>query len=219
MATVATYLDLVTSEHRLQPDYTAMLTALLQPLSECQATLDEVEAAFDLDTAVGDQLDKVGLWVGVSRILPVPLSNVYLTLDDANLGLDFGSLLGPFDPLTGLVVLPDESYRTLLKAQVINNSWDGTIPGAYAAWAELFAGTGFNILIENQEIMHIILALTGPYPDAITLALFLGGYLNSVPAGVTVDAYEVNSLPYFALDSNTLPFGGLDVGAFGTIVG
>ena len=220
MAAIDEYLNLITSEHRLQPNYRAMMSAILQPLVDDQNLLDALPLYFDLDTARGDQLDKIGQWIGLSRILPVPLTGVYFTLDDANLGLDFGSLQGPFDPTTGLVSLPDENYRVLLKARIVVNQWNGTIPDAYDAWDILFAGTGYNILIENQSsTMHIILALTGPYPDAITLALFLGGYLSVKPAGVEVDSYEINSFPYFALDTNTLPFGGLDVGAFGIIVG
>lgn len=220
MVSLTPYLDKVPSANRHQPKFIASLSAILQPFVDNVDTLDLLPLRFDLDTARGDQLDKLGQWIGPSRILPVPLTNVYFTLDDLDLGLGFGSLQGPFDPLTGLVSLPDESYRTLLKATVISNQWDGTIPGIYATWAELFKDTGFNILIENtSEVMHIIVALTGPYPDAITLALFLVGYLNVAPAGVKIDSYEVNSFPYFALDSNTLPFGGLDVGAFGVIVG
>lgn len=220
MVDLQPYLDLIPSKNRKQPDFLASLSTWLQPLADNSETLATLPLRFDIDTAKGDQLDKLGQWIGTSRVLPVPLTNVYLTLDDTNLGLDFGSLQGPFDPTTGLVSLPDESYRTLLKATIISNQWDGTIPGIYAAWAELFRDTGFNILIENvSTVMHIIVALTGPYPDAITLALFLGGYLNVAPAGVQIDSYEVNTFPYFALDSNTPPFGGLDVGAFGVIVG
>jgi hypothetical protein len=219
MVTLDSYLDLITSEHRQQPKYRAMMSVLLQPLVDNQNLMNALPLYFDLDTARGDQLDKIGEWIGISRILPIPLTGVYFALDDVNLGLDFGSLQGPFDPTTGLVVLPDENYRVLLKARIVVNQWDGTIPDAYDAWDILFAGTGFNILIENQAVMHMVLALTGPYPDAITLALFLGGYLSVKPAGVKIDSYEVNSLPYFALDNNIAPFGGLDVGAFGIIVG
>src|SRR4051812_17274628 len=124
----------------------ATLTALIEPLVDAQTTAAEVEVVFDLDTALGDQLDQIGKWVGQSRILPLPLTNVYFSLDDATLGLDFGSLQGPFDSTTGLVTLPDEAYRNLLRATIIVNQWDGTIPGAYDAWDQLFAATGFNIL-------------------------------------------------------------------------
>ena len=218
---VASYLALVTSEHAQQPKYTAMLTAILQPLVSAAQTVISLPLAFDLDVAEGVQLDIVGQWIGISRDLLVPITNVYFTLDSTTLGLDFGSLQGPFDPNYGLVALPDDSYRTLLRAQIIANQWDGTIPEAYTAWATLFAAEGFNIIIQNDATnpMHIIYGLTGPPPDAITQALFTGGYLSLVPAGVEVDSYEINSFPYFALDSDTYPLGGLDDGGFGVVVG
>lgn len=218
-ADITPYLDLITSEHRAQPKFTAMLAAMLQPVADAGDLVGSLPDAFDLDTAVGAQLDVVGQWVGVSRILKTPLSNVYFSLDSDTLGLDFGSLQGPFDPDTGLVSLPDDSYRVLLRARIIANQWDGTIPGAYAAWVELFGAAGINVIIQNTAVMHIIYGLTGPYPDAITIALFTGGYLDLKPAGVLIDSYEVNSLPYFALDIDTPPFGGLDDGAFGILVG
>jgi len=220
MSTLQDYLGLVTSEHRLQPKFTTMLTVLLQPLVDTANLAVALPAYFDLDVAEGAQLDVVGQWIGQSRNLSTPITNVYFTLDSATLGLDFGSLQGPFDPDYGLTVLPDDSYRVLLRSGIIVNGWDGTIPEAYAAWEILFAAQGFNIIIQNDNAapMHIIYGLTGPYPDAITLALFTGGYLDLVPAGVQIDSYEVNSFPYFALDSNTIPLGGLDVGGFGVTV-
>jgi hypothetical protein len=221
VSNITPYLNLVTSEHQNQPNYTAMLTAVLQPLADASDLIVAVSAEFDLDVAVGSQLDIVGQWIGLSRYLETPITNVYFSLDSVTLGLDFGSLQGPFDPNYGLTALPDDSYRVLLRAGIIVNQWDGTIPEAYAAWAELFAAEGFNIIIQNDDAnpMHIIYGLTGPSPDAITLALFTGGYLNLVPAGVEIDSYEVNSFPYFALDSDTFPLGGLDDGGFGVVVG
>lgn len=217
--TLTSLLDKIPLENKGQPDFTAVLTAILNPLVNAQVVTASMIGLFDLDTAVGNQLDQVGEWVGFTRILDVPITNVYFTLDSNTLGLDFGSLQGPFDPSDALVSLPDASYRTYLKAQIIANHWDGTIPGAYAAWDALFASEGLNIFIQVAAKMHIIYGLIGGQPDAITLALFTGGYLSLKPAGVMIDSYQVNTLPYFALDSDTPPLGGLDHGAFGIIVG
>jgi len=221
MAALSDYLNLITPEHQNQPNYTAVLTALIQPLVDANNFVAALPANFDLDVAIGAQLDVVGQWIGTTRILNTPITNVYFTLDSDTLGLDFGSLQGPFDPSDGLIILPDDSYRTLLRASIINNLWDGSIPDAYTAWDVLFASQGISIFIQNTPpaSMHIIYGLIGPSPDAVTLALFTGGYLTLKPAGVIIDSYEVNTNPYFALDSNTPPLGGLDVGAFATIVG
>lgn len=216
---ISAWLALVTSEHNDKPNFMAMLSMVLQPLADIIAVAQSIPGLFDLDVAVGDQLDKVGLWVGVTRNINVPLQNVYFALDNALVGLDSGSLMGPLDPTTGLVVLPDPQYRTLLRATIAANHWDGTIPGAYAAWNILFAGTGFGILIQDGGDMTMIMALTGPVPDAITAALFTGGFLSLKPAGVGISfnmVLSVSGAPYFGLDLENSAIAGLDVGTFGT---
>ena len=215
---VTTYLNLVTSEHRNKPNFIAFLTAVLQPLVDTQAVLLTMSGLYDLDVAVGQQLDVVGQWVGASRNLSVPLIGVYFAFDMANIGFDQGTWYGPFDPTSGLVSLPDDAFRTLIRATIAANHWDGTINGAYAAWNILFAGTGIGILIQDLGDMHMLFALTGPVPDAVTLALLEGGYLSLVPAGVQVDNYyspSVPDTPYFGFDAQNSNVAGFDTGAWG----
>lgn len=215
---IAPYLALITSEHRDKPKFIAMLTATLQPVADIQALIASMPGLFDLDVAVGDQLDKVGQWIGVSRTLNAPLVGVYFALGPSGPGFGIGTWKGPFDPDTFLINLPDEAYRLLLRAKLLNDKWNGTIPAAYAIWDALFAGTGFGILIQDYGNMHMLFALTGPTPDAVTLALFLGGYLNVRPAGVKVDAYvtpTVPDTPYFGFGVENAAISGFGVGAWG----
>lgn len=215
------YIDLITSEHRDAPNFIATLSAVLQPFADNIATLRTLYTKFDIDIAVGAQLDVVGEWVGQSRFLSVPLTGVYFSFDNALVGFDLGTWHGPFDPDNELIALPDEAYRTLLKAKVLNNRWDGTIPQAYEIWDVLFAGTDFGLLIQDFGNMHMLFAMTGAAPDAVTLALFTGGYLNNRPSGVKVDGYMVPSVPdtpYFGFDVENSSIAGFDTGAWGTLV-
>lgn len=217
-ADVTPYLDLVPSEHRNRPNFITMLTDLLQPLGDLQINVGLMPSLFDIDTAAGDQLDKVGEWVGVGRDVQVALTGVYFSLDSATLGLDQGSMQGPDDPTSGLVVLPDSGYRTLLRARIAANHWDGSIPGAYAAWDLAFSGTGFSIGIVDLNNMHFLYVLFGGVPDALTIALFTGGFLDLRPAGVAIDLYITEpaaNVPFFGLDSASSTVAGLDVGYFG----
>lgn len=212
------YLDLITSEHRSRPNFVAVVTVLLQPLCDLQVNVGVIPALYDIDVAVGDQLDKVGEWIGVTRDVTVALTGVYFSLDDALLGLDQGSMQGPDDPTSGLVQLPDSAYRTLLRARIAANHWDGSIPGAYASWDIAFAGTGFSIGIVDLGNMHMIYVLFGPIPDSLTFALFTGGELSLRPAGVKIDEYitpTADNVPYIGLDSENEFIAGLDIGAFG----
>jgi len=217
---VTPYLDRITSEHRSKPKFIAMVGGVLQPLADSQGLLNTLIALYDLDVAVGVQLDVIGKWIGQSRNLSVPLTGVYFSFDTAGVGFDQGTWHGPFDPVNDVVTLPDDAYRTLLRATIAANGWDGTIGGAYAAWNILFAGTGFGILIQDLGDMHMLFGLTGPLPDAVTVALLEGGYLSLKPAGVQVDAYltpSVPDTPYFGFDAENTNVAGFDTGAWGLV--
>jgi hypothetical protein len=183
---VTPWLNLVTSEHADKPKFMAMLAGLLQPLADIVAVAASLPGLYDLDTAAGIQLDVIGLWVGISRNIAVPISGVYLTLGNASLGLGVGRLRGPNDPLTGLVSLPDDAFRTVIRGKIAQNHWDGTIPGIYSIWNTLFGSTGIGIKVTDNLNMSITYSLTGTPPDATTLGLFRGGYLTPKPAGVAV---------------------------------
>lgn len=215
------YLNRITSEHNQQPDFIAFLTALLQPLvDQLEINSTDLMTAFDLDTAVGVQLDAVGVWIGRSRQLSVPITGVYFTFDIGP-GFDKGIFRGPFDPPDSIVSLPDDQYRILLYATVAANHWDGTIPGAYAAYAIIFGPGGYVLMIRDWQDMSMDLILAGPVPDALTLALFEGGYLSLKPVGVRIRDYISPGVPgkMFMFDAppSSPYFAGFDKGAFANV--
>lgn len=219
-ADISFYLSLITSEHASKPFFVAVISTLVQGPADGRQVVDGLPGDFDLDTATGTQLDTIGLWVGRSRFVTIPLASVYFSFDVGGLGFDQGTWLGPFDPTTGLVKLPDDSYRTLLRAVIAANSWDGSIPGAYNAFNNiLFVGQPFIVLVQDNQDMSMILALWGPSPNAVILALFQTGELSLKPAGVreTFMVPSVSSTSYFGFDVENQYISGFDVGAWGTI--
>lgn len=157
MADVNDYLGLVTSEHNKQPRYMQTVSLSVQGSVDNINLLLAMPALFDIDTAVGDQLDKVGQWVGLTRYLEVPLQGVYFSWAPYPIApsqvLDFpGWGQGPWAdaaPTSGLTRLDDFHYRILLKARVVANNWDGTKPGAVTAWNDLFAPEGYELFIQD----------------------------------------------------------------------
>jgi hypothetical protein len=178
------WLALVTSQHSDKPKFMATLTTRLQPYADMIALLEGMSAAFDLDTAVGAQLDAVGLWLDVTRTLMAPITGVYFAWDTANVGWDQGSWYQVGESTSYLTALPDDAFRNVIRARIAVCHWDGTMSGAYAAWAIAFAGTPYGIQIVETGSMAITITLTG-VPDAVTKAMFEGGYLALKPAGVT----------------------------------
>lgn len=192
MATTSeTYLGLITSLYRGQPKFIGLCLALADPLVGQQALLEAVRSGFDLDQAVGVQLDMVGEWVGRSRNLEAPLTDVYFSWGTDGVGWGHGMWKGPYDPDSGLVSLPDDVYRTLLRAKVAANAWDGTIPGAYAIWETVFADTGSMVVIQDNQDMTVVIGLAGAHVDSVTLQLLIGGYIPLKPEGVRVRYYAV----------------------------
>ena len=140
MRQVSDYLKLVTRLHASRPHYNAMLAAVLQPFSDLQAFLNSLPAQFDIDQAIGVQLDIVGQWVGQSRNISVPLPNIFFAFDSPNLakGWDRGIWQGPYATVNGLTALDDETYRLLLQTLVMANAWDGSISSAQAILNNFF---------------------------------------------------------------------------------
>src|SRR3954468_13226730 len=221
MADISYYLDRITSEHVTKVKFSSTVAALIQPLADTTFLMQHYYQYYDLDLALGVQLDAVGIWVGRSRFLPVPI-DAYFTLDRAGFGLDEAAWKRAFDPDTGLVELPDEAYRTLLRAVIVANHWDGTIPGAYAAYDVVFYRSPFTFLIQDYGNGEMAQALIGAKPpDQITLGLFNTGELDLKPAGIRLwhilpITYPAGpgGTPLFGLDASNPTVNGLDVGAW-----
>lgn len=201
--TIDDYLNLITSEHRDKPVFEATVSAGVSPFAKIQSVLLGMPANFDIDTAVGVQLDALGAWIGRARRIDTPLAGVYFAWDDtATVGWESGVWQGVFDPSSGLVDLPDDSYRMLLKAKIAANAWDGTIPGAYAVWATVFADS--EIIIQDNQDMSMVVGIAGQRLSAVDEALLVNGYLPLKPEGVRINYYAVppSPGPLFAWDSS-----------------
>jgi hypothetical protein len=185
---VSTYQNLITGEHRSQNLFVMFLSTLCQASIDQQDQFAGLPSLFDLDLAVGDQLDKLGAWIGASR-----------NLDQTVLGVD---------------TLPDLSYRFLLKLLVAQNVWDGTIPGAYTLWDSIFGAYG--LLIQDNQDMTMTVAFTNPPTDPLVLAV-IQEYFGLCPAGVRITGFfqtSVSGVPLFGLDAENPTISGLDVGAW-----
>jgi hypothetical protein len=215
------YLDRITSEYNDKPLFMAVVAAFVQPFADIAALLDTIPGLFDLDFAVGDQLDKVGRWVGRTRFLTTPLTGIYFAFDTDGVGLDQGIWYETFNPISGLIRLPDEPYRTLLRATIAANNWDGTIPGAYAIWQTLFPlSSGLIFLLQDNGDMTMDQILLGTgLTDPVIAALFSTGALDLKPAGVRVNRIlgSVAGEKLFSFDADNDVLGGFDDGAWGLV--
>ena len=217
MTDVSKYTGLITSQHASAPRFMAMVAAICQPFVDLQNLLESIPARYDLDHAVGAQLDAVGAWAGISRQISTPLQQVYFSLDTPGLGFDQGSWKGPFDPDNGLISLDDETYRLLIRAKIGANGWDGTLGSSAAILNSIFGGGGSHVFIQDNGDMTITIGVAGTTPSAVSKALLTGGYIPLKPATVQANYTfaSASGTPLFGFDVENQYIAGFDTGSFG----
>lgn len=212
MSNLVDYLALLPSENASKPRFLAVLKAILQPLVDVQSAA----ADFDLDTAIGAQLDAVGLWVGQSRRVDVPIPGVYFSLDIARVGFDQGVWFGPGSSATGVTELDDETYRLVLKIKIGANTWDGSLGGAQRVLASA-ASAGTYLFVQDNFNMSITIGVSGIVPSALFTALIRQVFSWVRPETVniaSVSVTSVNSAPIFGFDTQNSYVSGFNTGAW-----
>jgi hypothetical protein len=150
--TVYDYGSLVTpwQANPIKARFLETIRANLQPYADSQALVSTIFQAYDLDYAEGVQLDADGEWIGLSRVVPVPLPNTFFSVGSALLGVGYGYIKGKFDSYFGLSLLPDDLYRRLLYTKIEANSWDGTNDELYTILRTYFTDPSTLIIIDDQ---------------------------------------------------------------------
>lgn len=157
------YLDNITSQHRDKPKFISWLSAHLNKIDSAYNVVKSLDVNFDLDYAIGNQLNMLGQIVGRKRELP-------------------------FQPMYGYSpVLEDEYYRLVLKTKVAMNNWDGTIQSMYAIWDNIFGNDNdLGLQLQDNQDMSFNAYITG-YVDLIQQQLIQHGYIIPKPEGVRVN--------------------------------
>lgn len=199
------YTALITSEFKT-PQFLAFVYYCTQMLHENVLLLNDY--MYDIDTAIGFQLDYIGQWVGFSRYISSPLSGIFFSFDNDGLGFDLGYWQNEYTA-NGLSALIDSDYRQILKLKIAANSWDGSIPSALAILQSVFPNTG--IIIQDNQDMSMTIILEGVV-NLVTQSLLNAGYFDLRPAGVSI-TYSTTTIA-FGFDISTSFIGGFDVGSW-----
>lgn len=221
MPEVKDYLNLVTPWHSTRPRFMATVATSVQPYVLLQRMLAQLPFDFDIDTAVGVQLDAVGVRVGRSRNILTPIPNVFFSFGIEGLGFGQGVWKGPFDATEGVTRLDDDHYRLLLRAKVAANAWDGTNEHLQTLLDQIFsaADPGLQTYLFSQDNQDgtFIIAISGKLPSALALAIITGGYVPIKPAGTRVSFVKtsVDSTPLFGFGVDNQYIGGFGRGAWG----
>ena len=178
------YRKLLTSEYKTRPKLTAWLLWLLSEGLTYRNTIQEFLDAFQLDTAVGAQLDVIGRIIGVNRLLS-------------------------FYPIGGeSPVMDDDTYRLVIKAAIVRNYWKGTLDELYEAWEVLFPEV--TIQIQDNQDMTFNVVIVGAF-TSLMRELIVNGYIVPKPEGVRINIMTITDttgLPLFAYDLDNLNYSG-----------
>lgn len=219
------YTELITSYHASKPLFFAHVDVSSRPFTDVSNSVDSFVSAFDIDTGVGAQLDTLGQWIGRSRIVSQPISNVYFSWDSTGLGYDQGVWQGPYDPDSGYTSLSDETYRVILKAKIAINNWNGQNDTLPAILDAATAGSGLRMqIVDNQDMTISVWVLPETDISNVSLELIAAikqGYLTVKAAGVWAGDIQTPSVEapsqggkFFGFDINNHYIAGFDDGAW-----
>jgi hypothetical protein len=212
--TIQTYLDLITSAHQSKPNFVATVSLSVELQVQVQDLLSSMIPLFDLGTPpVGNQLDILGQWAGVSSEVNLNSNTVGFTWDGTNAAVGWDSgVWAPTGSGTSIVELPDSIYLLLILAKIGANSWDGTTTQAYEIYNEVFAP--YIVLISDNCNMSYDLGIIGGIVPPIILALFTEQLIPLKPEGVEIASIWTSTTtgPAFCWDSNSTNAKGWDTG-------
>lgn len=208
-ALVAYYADLLIGQYRTKPKARATVAAFTAGADGQHGLLGnvlalQVRAAFDLDTAVGKQLDILGKYIGASRyFFGLDLNKSFLQVidyDDPNPGAavgmaDYDAVVQPPSWYTMTYddfvenTLTDDEYRRVLHflAAVKNSDYAyGTLDSI--CYTFFFANVNLKV---TGNMAYTYQHLTSDGDNLFSIIKQMG--LLPAPAGVTVTAQEVAS--------------------------
>ena len=167
------YTALITSEHANKPNFVAVVNALANGVGAITAVAQSLPAEFDLDAAVGAQLDIVGRWLGQSRVIPNVITVGFFGFADTVGAATFGELTdaskgGPWwnlgESYSSTTVLDDTLYRQFLYARILRNQFDGTSAFLEQALADIL---GVSVTLQDNNSGTVNVTAGGKVPQVL----------------------------------------------------
>jgi len=186
MQSIQSYLNMITSQYQNSPKFLEWLRAVLLIIDDIAVCANAMPDYFDIDKAVGVQLDVIGIILGQLRTLQ-------------------------FQPTDGSPAqLDDATYRKVLKLKTLTNYWDGSAGEIYLAWKTVFPDVDL-VVTDNQD-MTATVVFTGGLSQ-IVIDMIDQDLIIPRPEGVQYNfGGTVAVLPIFTYDSDNVYFKGYDEG-------
>lgn len=175
------FTGLITSEHQEKEKFVQTVSLSCQGFADQIALCGIAASLYDLDRAVGVQLDAVGLWVGVTRLVAID-ANVYFSWDTDRVGWDQGIWWQVGDAESTVTQLSDADFRNLIRLKILCNNSDGTLPTATKILEQ--ADPNGNATVRAVEgDMTVTFSISGEI-SYTAINIISGGYIPIKAAGV-----------------------------------
>lgn len=170
------YANLLIIQYNQKPKASATIQATAKPFIMNKLALD-IQSAYNIDTAIGVQLDVLGEYIGLSRNAQT---------------------------FTGPVTLDDNDYRTLLKVKTVENSSKGSL---YDIQQILTGFFGDDLLVFDYADMSLDYFFNSSIGSETLAEVFVKDGLLPKPMGVGLRAliYAPNITSFFSLRTYDYP--------------
>lgn len=171
-----------------KPNFEWFVFQITESFRENKELLESLYHSFDLDSAVGSQLDAVGVRVGTSRTIIPPIEGVeFFSLDVRHAGLDEANWYRPYvDNNTLIKTLDDDNFRFLIRCKVRTNSQNGSREGLEELINMIKDYYDVDMSVVDNQDMSVKFIVNEENVPIVIKHLLTGGYLNIKPAGVRV---------------------------------
>jgi len=195
----------VLTQYRESPNLLGMIEAYLSVMAGVMERADAIPTAFDLETSTGDQLTKIGQWLGFprahpsgSRVRPFGFERPSLpSVTYPAAGLCDSRFIGPTSKFEAKTFSDDAEYRKFLTARAV--SVDAAMTRRYTRDVLSDAATalfGDDVLIVRDGGGEVTLCLTRYFTASEMDTLHLAAEVMPLPLGVRILWAHSNGTPF-----------------------
>lgn len=204
------YEDLLIVQYSGKPKASATVSEIVRRFKNNSDAMAQFEEAFDLDSAVGAQLDIIGKIVGISRNIEGVIPKIFFGFD-GNVNAR-GFSLAPFYTLDQQkytdTQLSDSDYRFFIRIKIAKNHAKATMAddnGSNLNNIILSMFDGYAYMVDNKDMTVTIYIENSPksylLPYAITLDLI------PLPQAVDIKYISITAREPFGFSNNPNSFG------------
>ncbi|WP_419235768.1 DUF2612 domain-containing protein [Serratia fonticola] len=153
----------------------------------------------------------------IGRQIATPITGVFFAFDDVDFGFDVGIWRGRYDS-GGFTALDDDTYRTIIRAKIAANHWDGTTETLSEVYQKIFPDGKTKIFAVDNFDMTMSVYITGDSISQVMKEVIAQGYLDIKPSTVRIKNYTITTVPgpLFGFDIENDFIAGFESGAWGT---